>query len=59
MEAEPYFKSIVCLALKRDDRKCPIYVVFALLGCYAVLIGSYWHFRTAGQSKRLFQTSCN
>jgi len=41
MEAEPYFKSIVCLALKRDDRKCPIYVVFALLGCYAVLIGSY------------------
>jgi hypothetical protein len=41
LEAEPNFKSIVCRALNRDDGKCPVYVVFALLGCYAVLIGSY------------------
>jgi hypothetical protein len=40
MEAEPNFKRIVCLAVKRHDGKCPTYVVFALLGCYAVLIGS-------------------
>jgi hypothetical protein len=26
---------------------CSVNEVFALLGCYAVLIGGWWHFRTA------------